>query len=829
MDIRFARFARFACNMVLFTAIISVLFLGCNNYEVDSSSLNSQDSSLSHNFVIEKVADQNTLIPGSLDTFGDFAITTKSLENGTIVFAGGPGDDCADSYIHCKRGVYKVDGNNISTVADNSSTIPETSKTFDFFRGMAIDQGVVYFIGAYERSSYSADYGVYRADASGLSKVVGPGDSLPGSSEALNYVSEVNADQGQVSFIAGRAGGVITSWGVYLYDGQSISKIAAAGDLLPGDYYRTFDSFSYLGQEGSEVTFVARDQSLKYAVYATVSGQLVQVVKRDDAMPENTDYFPTKRFTWFMNVALDGGEVLFNALGHDSQTNFQLSGIYRWDGTDTYMVVNEDTILPAESYQRAQGFGPMSVHDGKIAFGSYGYNPHKGIYLETNGNLVLVADDETPIPNGTGTFTRFGHIGLTLHGNQVLFIGYGENDQVGLYLATMSLCGDGQLDAGEECDDGNNADGDCCDAECRLEASGSACDQDGDHCTVEQCDGLGMCVFKQDLIPCCGDGTCHDVFEGCGTCSADCGACPGPCGNGTCDVGENAINCANDCGPTPDKCGDLYCDQSQEDCVSCPIDCGLCDPICGDQICEGTEDCLSCEADCMACPHPTCGNGTCNNDETCETCPADCGRCNARCGDGPCDPGENCISCPRDCGICETTCGNGTCDPGEHCVNCPLDCNNCAPKCGDGVCEVQEDCSSCEADCGPCIGGCGNGLCVGQEDCTTCPLDCGQCPTDCGNGTCQPGEDCESCPQDCGACVQGCGDDPVCQPGEHCVNCPGDCGQCPSDCGNGLCEGDENCEICPTDCGSCLGNCGNGQCKGQKNCVNCPADCGVCP
>ncbi|MFC1730257.1 MopE-related protein [candidate division KSB1 bacterium] len=55
------------------------------------------------------------------------------------------------------------------------------------------------------------------------------------------------------------------------------------------------------------------------------------------------------------------------------------------------------------------------------------------------------------------------------------------------------VCGDGTLDTGEECDDGNNLDGDGCSAVCVEEV--------------------------------CGDGTCQP-FEDCGSCDADCGACP---------------------------------------------------------------------------------------------------------------------------------------------------------------------------------------------------------------------------------------------------------------------------------------------------------------
>src|SRR5262249_23319606 len=59
---------------------------------------------------------------------------------------------------------------------------------------------------------------------------------------------------------------------------------------------------------------------------------------------------------------------------------------------------------------------------------------------------------------------------------------------------TTTRCGNGVVTAGEACDDGNLAAGDCCSATCTFEASGTACD-DGDVCTTtDACDGAGACA-----------------------------------------------------------------------------------------------------------------------------------------------------------------------------------------------------------------------------------------------------------------------------------------------------------------------------------------------
>ena len=60
-------------------------------------------------------------------------------------------------------------------------------------------------------------------------------------------------------------------------------------------------------------------------------------------------------------------------------------------------------------------------------------------------------------------------------------------------ITAERLCGNGALDTGEECDDGNLSDGDCCSSSCQFEAAGSACPDDGDPCTTNTCDGSGGC------------------------------------------------------------------------------------------------------------------------------------------------------------------------------------------------------------------------------------------------------------------------------------------------------------------------------------------------
>lgn len=64
------------------------------------------------------------------------------------------------------------------------------------------------------------------------------------------------------------------------------------------------------------------------------------------------------------------------------------------------------------------------------------------------------------------------------------------------------FCGDDVVNAGEECDDGNNKDGDGCSAACKNELT-SSCTSENAECevngTVGKCDSNGLCVFSRSF------------------------------------------------------------------------------------------------------------------------------------------------------------------------------------------------------------------------------------------------------------------------------------------------------------------------------------------
>lgn len=75
-------------------------------------------------------------------------------------------------------------------------------------------------------------------------------------------------------------------------------------------------------------------------------------------------------------------------------------------------------------------------------------------------------------------------------------------------VADCGVCGNGEIEGDEECDDGNTVGGDCCDAHCQPEPAGSPCAQDPDEpCTTAACDGDGECDSEEEPAPDCREPT----------------------------------------------------------------------------------------------------------------------------------------------------------------------------------------------------------------------------------------------------------------------------------------------------------------------------------
>jgi cysteine-rich repeat protein len=226
-----------------------------------------------------------------------------------------------------------------------------------------------------------------------------------------------------------------------------------------------------------------------------------------------------------------------------------------------------------------------------------------------------------------------------------------RRSDVSAALSALAVCGDGSTDAGEQCDDGNVTDGDCCSSTCEFELPGSSC-EDGDACTdVDECDGSGTCSAGPGL-------TCDDA----NSCTDD--SCDSGIG---CVFANNAASCDDgDACTTLDVCALGNCvGGSAPDCDDsnlCTDD--SCDPGTG---CVNADNSAVCE-DGNACTiSDVCLLGSCVGGS-----PLGCDDSDA-CTDDSCDPGTGCLNADNTASCDDNDpCTAESCDELTGCGHAPI-------------------------------------------------------------------------------------------------------------------------------------------------------------
>ncbi|MDO8527988.1 MAG: DUF4215 domain-containing protein [Deltaproteobacteria bacterium] len=293
-----------------------------------------------------------------------------------------------------------------------------------------------------------------------------------------------------------------------------------------------------------------------------------------------------------------------------------------------------------------------------------------------------------------------------------------------------ATCGNGAVEEGEQCDDGNTIDGDCCNATCQFETNESACDDENSCTLIDQCNGEGLCTSSGSP---CANGSleelCGEQCDDNNTNSGD--GCNSTCQNEIC--GDGSVNNGG-----AEQCDDGNTDNDD----GCNSTCQ--NEICGDSVLHPGEECDDgntdngdgCQANCL---NPFCGDSVID---------ADAGE---YCDDGNTEDGDGCnTSCQPEClgDTSRTVFGGGSgsegcqgfaddqtaCEEGYNegrngvascywddndgwCYGCGPsneDSGNCTntcrvPVCGDGYINGEETCDDgntdpadgCEPDCTP--------------------------------------------------------------------------------------------------------------------------------
>jgi cysteine-rich repeat protein len=218
-----------------------------------------------------------------------------------------------------------------------------------------------------------------------------------------------------------------------------------------------------------------------------------------------------------------------------------------------------------------------AIGGGIVAFGG---TSASSPYAAGEAALLLDVDD-TLTPENIRAL-------LTGHGPQVTNPDNGlsfPRTNVGAAVESIrpAICGNSELENGEDCDDGNTVGGDCCSGSCLFEPLGIACDDDDACSEMDTCDGAGACLSGSPLT--CNDGLFCNGVE---TCDAGLG-----CLSGTAPAMDDGIACTED---SCDEANDLIVHLAND--LSCDDD----DPC----TAESCDEFLGCTSE----PIESCGVAT---------------------------------------------------------------------------------------------------------------------------------------------------------------------------------------------------------------------------
>jgi len=287
-------------------------------------------------------------------------------------------------------------------------------------------------------------------------------------------------------------------------------------------------------------------------------------------------------------------------------------------------------------------------------------------------------------------------------------------------LPSCPLCGNGSVNLGETCDDGNLAGGDGCSPDCQHEGciaqtpsypSVPLC-SDGNPCTADRCDvTAGVCTH----VASCDDGFACTVDECVGSqcvhtpldmlcddnnectaqsCTAGFGcrltAVSGACDdevycNGTdvCLGGACALHSGNPCTGQP-ECLDV-CDETLDRCrAPFGYPCSSDGNVCTDDVCSGVGNCLH------VANSAQCDDGVfCNGIDFCSS-----GACSFSLGN-PCDPATECAhTCDEQVDRCRADAGDPCADDGNECTDDYCDgLGGCAHVANSSPCDDGDFCT----------------------------------------------------------------------------------------------------------------------------------------
>ena len=263
------------------------------------------------------------------------------------------------------EGIFRNDGANTIAIALDGVPAP-TGGTFLFFSAPVIDDDgkVAFFAGT---TGGSADYGIYRGDGENITTIFAANQTAPGGGTFVDFGEPLTNKHGQILALASIANGT-GPFGLMLGDGINTVPIALSGRAAPkGGIYATGVQLQFFGgvlNDRGEAAFGAflTGGSSRSGIFRG-DGTTTTTIALEGTAAAGT----TGTFASFGNIKIaNDGQVAFIATltlgvgGVDLSNNIGI-----WVGTsetDLHLVARTGELVAGKTLTRLLSLGPLQIN-----------------------------------------------------------------------------------------------------------------------------------------------------------------------------------------------------------------------------------------------------------------------------------------------------------------------------------------------------------------------------------------------------------------------------------------------------------------------------------
>lgn len=318
------------------------------------------------------VADSNTLIPGSNQTFAGYGPTPDHFYGTAVSFLGGT---------NTVGGAY-AGVSSLMTLVDTNTTVPGTSSHFGSFGGAAYSNGNF----VVQAGASSSALGIYAGSVGGPLKLIADTTTqLPGGSVPFTFFSNqpVVSSTGDVAFIGLSSKTSPSSGGIYSTAGGTLHAVIDTNTIPQGDT-TAYKSFIIPAIQGQSMVYGGSTSTGTNLFLQVGNNAPTLMVNQNTAIPGGTG-----NFTTLLAPSVDGNNIAFFGEG----ASLSNPGIYGVVNGQLLRIVGNGTAAPGGG--TLTNLGGPSISGSDVVFGAarqVGSTTTNGIYLSIDGIISKIVE-----------------------------------------------------------------------------------------------------------------------------------------------------------------------------------------------------------------------------------------------------------------------------------------------------------------------------------------------------------------------------------------------------------------------------------------------------